>query len=71
MALVSLTPKVRFGISVLGGGLMSGYVTAGLTNTVSMGMNASAEVSGDGSTSAGFCYWADYLYSLFLRADIS
>lgn len=50
---------------------MSGYVTAGVDNTLSMGVNASASVSGDGSSGAGFCYWADYIYSVFVRADAS
>jgi hypothetical protein len=69
--LVTLTPEVKFGISVLGGQLMSGYVTAGVDNTISLGMSASASASVDGSVSAGFCYWADYVYSVFVRADIS
>lgn len=50
---------------------MSGYVTAGVDNTVSLGINASASVSYDGTTSAGFCYWADYIYSFFVSADVS
>ncbi|KAL3703111.1 hypothetical protein TMatcc_010299 [Talaromyces marneffei ATCC 18224] len=68
---LTLTPQVKFGISVLGGSLMSGYVTAGVDNTVSLGINASASVSYDGTTSAGFCYWADYIYSFFVSADVS
>ncbi|PYH81931.1 hypothetical protein BO82DRAFT_414323 [Aspergillus uvarum CBS 121591] len=67
---LSLTPEVRFGISVLGGDLMSGYVTAGLNNTINLGISAEASYSG-GTSSAGFCYWADYVYSLFIRADMS
>ncbi|KAJ5666169.1 uncharacterized protein N7477_008617 [Penicillium maclennaniae] len=68
---VTLTPEVRFGISVLGGDLMSGYVTAGIANTIKLGINATASVSGDGSTSAGFCYWADFVYSIFIQANAS
>ncbi|GLA58752.1 hypothetical protein AtubIFM54640_008854 [Aspergillus tubingensis] len=68
---LSLTPEVKFGISVLGGNLMSGYVTAGMTNTIQLGVNASASISGDGSTSAGFCYWADFIYSIFIEAETS
>ncbi|KAJ5650264.1 uncharacterized protein N7484_003987 [Penicillium longicatenatum] len=68
---LSLTPEVRFGISVLGGDLMSGYVTAGITNTIKLGVNATASVSVDGSTSAGFCYWADFVYSIFIQANAS
>ncbi|KAJ5907344.1 hypothetical protein N7495_000026 [Penicillium taxi] len=49
---MSLTPEVRFGISVLGGDLMSGYVTAGLNNTIRMGISAQASYS-NGTTSAG------------------
>ncbi|PYI35208.1 hypothetical protein BP00DRAFT_412436 [Aspergillus indologenus CBS 114.80] len=60
----------RFGISVLGGDLMSSYVTAGLNNTINLGISAEASYSG-GTSSAGFCYWADYVYSLFIRADMS
>ncbi|KAJ5918124.1 hypothetical protein N7454_010499 [Penicillium verhagenii] len=67
---LSLTPEVRFGISVLGGDLMSGYVTAGLNNTIELGISAQASYS-EGTTSAGFCYWADYVYSLFIKADMS
>ncbi|RDH30342.1 hypothetical protein BDQ94DRAFT_161391 [Aspergillus welwitschiae] len=67
---LSLTPEVRFGVSVLGGDLMSGYVTAGISNTINLGISAEASYSGDGA-SAGFCYWADYVYSIFLRADMS
>ncbi|KAL7651280.1 hypothetical protein ACMYSQ_011013 [Aspergillus niger] len=68
---LSLTPEVKFGISVLGGDLMSGYVTAGMTNTIQLGVNAKASISGDGSTSAGFCYWADFIYSIFIQAETS
>ncbi|RMJ27114.1 Glycosyl hydrolases family 18 [Aspergillus sp. HF37] len=68
---LTLTPKVKFGVSVLGGNLMSGYVTAGVANTVSLGVSASASTSSDESASADFCYWADYVYSVFLRADMS
>jgi hypothetical protein len=68
---VTLTPKVKFGVSVLGGDLMSGYVTAGIKNTISMGITASATAALDGSASAEFCYWADYVYSIFLSADMS
>ncbi|KAJ5712178.1 hypothetical protein N7488_006334 [Penicillium malachiteum] len=68
---LTLTPEVRFGISVLGGQLMSGYVTAGVTNVVTLGVNASATVDMNGAASAGFCYWADYEYKIFLRADMS
>lgn len=50
---------------------MSGQVTAGVANTVSLGINASTSVSQDGSASAGFCYWADFVYEIFLRADMS
>ncbi|GLA42688.1 hypothetical protein AnigIFM63309_011235 [Aspergillus niger] len=67
---LTLTPEVRFGVSVLGGDLMSGYVTAGISNTINLGISAEASYSGDG-TSAGFCYWADYVYSIFLRADMT
>ncbi|OBT62696.1 hypothetical protein VE03_07107 [Pseudogymnoascus sp. 23342-1-I1] len=59
-----LTPEVKFGISILGGKLMEGYVTAGVTNTVTMGISAS-------TTTADVCYWADYTYSVFLNADLS
>ncbi|KAJ5653046.1 hypothetical protein N7490_000049 [Penicillium lividum] len=68
---VTLTPKVRFGISVLRGDLISGYVTAGIANTIKLGLNATASVSGDGSTSAGFCYWADFVYSIFIQVNTS
>lgn len=67
---MSLTPEARFGISVLGGTLMSGYVTAGLKNTISVGFNATASASSDGSASAGFCYWADFIYDLYVKADM-
>jgi hypothetical protein len=50
---------------------MTGQVTAGISNTVSLGINATASVSGDASGSAGYCYWADYVYTIFLRADMS
>lgn len=49
---------------------MSGYVTAGISNTINLGISAEASYSGD-EASAGFCYWADYVYSIFLRADMS
>ncbi|KAJ5705359.1 hypothetical protein N7536_001048 [Penicillium majusculum] len=68
---LTLTPEVRFGISVLGGDLMSGQVTAGIDNTISMGINATAHVDKDGNTGAGFCYWADFVYTIFLRADMN
>ncbi|KAJ5204380.1 bacteriodes thetaiotaomicron symbiotic chitinase, partial [Penicillium cinerascens] len=68
---LTLTPQVKFGISVLGGDLMSGYVTTAVDNIVSLGVNASASVSYDGTSSAGFCYWADYIYSFFVSADVS
>jgi len=58
----NLTPKVRFGISVLGGKLSGGFVTAGVENTISVGF--------DSSSTTGFCYWADYLYSLFVQAEV-
>ncbi|KAL4954842.1 hypothetical protein BDW69DRAFT_193734 [Aspergillus filifer] len=58
---LTLTPQVKFGISVLGGKLMDGYVTAGVENTVSLSSGSSAE----------FCYWADYDYSVFLQANAS
>ncbi|KAJ5658730.1 CAZyme family GH18, partial [Penicillium longicatenatum] len=67
---LGLTPKVKFGISVLGGNLMDGYVTAGVSNTVSLGVSATASTGLQGSA-AEFCYWADYIYSLFLQADVS
>ncbi|KAK9413532.1 hypothetical protein SUNI508_11854 [Seiridium unicorne] len=66
-----LTPEVKFGISVLGGQLMEGYVKAGITNTIEMGISASASTSTSGDSSAEFCYWADYSYRLFIAADIS
>jgi hypothetical protein len=50
---------------------MSGYVTAGVDNTVSLGVSASVSASSDGDASAGFCYWADYDYSVFIRAEVS
>lgn len=50
---------------------MEGYVTAGLTNTVEMGVSATASASTSGDSSAEFCYWADYTYKLFISADIS
>lgn len=62
---------MKFGISVLGGDLMDGQVTAGVTNTISMGISANASVSADGTASAGYCYWADYVYNVFLRAEMS
>jgi hypothetical protein len=62
---------VKFGISVLGDTLMSGYVTAGVANTITLGLSASATASSTGEASAGFCYWADYVYSVFLSADVS
>ncbi|KAL4924010.1 uncharacterized protein BDV17DRAFT_295821 [Aspergillus undulatus] len=68
---LTLTPEVKFGMSVLGGSLMSGYVTAGVDNTISLGVSATASASGDGSAGIGFCYWADYVYSVFIRADVS
>jgi hypothetical protein len=43
---------------------MSGYVTAGVTNTVTLGVSAS-------TTTADVCYWADYEYSVFLDANVS
>jgi hypothetical protein len=49
---------------------MSGQVTAGIDNTISMGINATAHVDKDGKTGAGFCYWADFVYTIFLRADM-
>lgn len=58
----NLTPKVRFGISVLGGKLSGGFVTAGVENIISVGF--------DSSSTTGFCYWADYLYSLFVQAEV-
>ncbi|KUI70319.1 Chitotriosidase-1 [Cytospora mali] len=68
---LTLTPQVKFGISVLSGSLMEGYVTAGVTNTVSLGVNATASANIDGELQAGYCYWADYVYSVFLSADVS
>ena len=68
---MTLTPQVKFGISVLGGSLMEGYVTAGLSNTVSLGVSATASADIGGDLEAGFCYWADYDYSVFLSADVS
>ncbi|KAJ8130004.1 hypothetical protein O1611_g3626 [Lasiodiplodia mahajangana] len=62
-----MTPQVRFGITVLAGQLMEGTVKAGVTNTFTLGFSASASSSGN----AEFCYWADYLYSLFVGADVS
>ncbi|OKL57184.1 hypothetical protein UA08_07332 [Talaromyces atroroseus] len=53
------------------GDLMSGYVTAGLTNTLTFGVSANATASLDSSLTAGFCYWADYVHSIFVRADMS
>lgn len=43
---------------------MSGYVTAGVTNTVTLGLSAS-------TTTQDVCYWADYQYSVFINADVS
>ncbi|KAH6655949.1 hypothetical protein BKA67DRAFT_675964 [Truncatella angustata] len=68
---LSLTPEVKFGISVLGGTLMEGYVTAGVTNTIEMGVSASTSASTSGDVSAEFCYWADYTYKMFISADVS
>ena len=59
---LNLTPKVRFGISVLGGKLSGGFVTAGVENTMSIGFES--------SSNTGFCYWADYLYNLFVQAEV-
>lgn len=50
---------------------MEGYVTAGLTNTIEMGVSASSSASTSGDVSAEFCYWADYTYKMFIAADIS
>lgn len=55
---VSLTPKVRFSISVLRGNLISGNITAGITNTIQLGVSASSSITGNSLTSTGFCYWA-------------
>ncbi|KAJ5344046.1 CAZyme family GH18 [Penicillium brevicompactum] len=68
---LTLTPEVKFGISVLNGKLMEGYVTAGVENTVSLGVSASASTGLSSGSSAEFCYWADYDYSVFLQADAS
>ncbi|KUI54694.1 hypothetical protein VP1G_02085 [Cytospora mali] len=68
---LTLTPQVKFGNSVLRGALMEGYVTAGVTNTVSLGVNATASANIDGELQARYCYWADYVYSVFLSADVS
>ncbi|OJJ36372.1 hypothetical protein ASPWEDRAFT_108842 [Aspergillus wentii DTO 134E9] len=68
---MNLTPKVRFGISVLGGKLSGGFVTAGVENTISVGFDSSTTTStSSGSSSDSFCYWADYLYSLFVQAEV-
>ncbi|KAJ5672187.1 hypothetical protein N7507_001314 [Penicillium longicatenatum] len=48
-----------------------GNLASGITNTIKLGVNATASVSGDGSTSAGFCYWADFVYSIFIQANAS
>ena len=50
---------------------MKGQVTAGVTNTISLGISADASVDKDGNASAGFCYWADYVYNVFLSAEMS
>ncbi|KAL4976408.1 glycosyl hydrolases family 18-domain-containing protein [Aspergillus desertorum] len=68
---LTLTPQVKFGISVLGGKLMDGYLTAGVENTVSLGVSASASTGLSSGSSAEFCYWADYDYSVFLQANAS
>jgi hypothetical protein len=68
---VTITPQVKFGISVLGGTLMEGYVTTGVSNIFEMGISASASTSISGDSTAEFCYWADYYYSLFISADVS
>lgn len=68
---LTLTPQVKFGISVLGGRLMDGHVTAGVENTISLGVSAEASTSISSGSSAEFCYWADYDYSVFLQADAS
>lgn len=68
---MTLTPQVKFGISVLGDALMSGYVTAGVANTITLGLSAGASVSSTTGATAEFCYWADYVYSVFLSADVS
>lgn len=68
---LTLTPQVKFGISVLSGKLMEGYVTAGVENTLSLGVSASASTGLSSGSSAGFCYWADYDYSVFLQANAS
>ena len=48
---------------------MSGYVAAGINNTLTLGVSAEASASSDGTTNAGFCYWADYVYSIFVSAE--
>ncbi|KAJ5094625.1 CAZyme family GH18, partial [Penicillium angulare] len=68
---LTLTPQVKFGISVLNGKLMDGHLTAGVENTISLGVSASASTGLSSGSSAEFCYWADYDYSVFLQANAS
>ena len=49
---------------------MSGYVTAGMSNTITLGLSAGGTI-GTTEATAEFCYWADYVYSVFLSADVS
>lgn len=49
---------------------MNGYVTAGVSNTITLGLSAGAAIDTTEAT-AEFCYWADYIYSVFLSADVS
>lgn len=62
---------MKFGISVLGGKLMDGHVTAGVENNHQFGVSAEASTSILNGSSTEFCYWADYNYSLFLQTAAS
>ncbi|KAF3172085.1 hypothetical protein TWF106_000530 [Orbilia oligospora] len=69
---LTVTPSLSFGIEALGGKLMKGDVILGVDNTIDLGVSAAGSADAvSGGAGAAFCIWADYIYRVFVEAEVS
>ncbi|KAF3941633.1 hypothetical protein ABW19_dt0210410 [Dactylella cylindrospora] len=69
---LTVTPTLSFGIEALGGKLMKGDVILGVDNTIDLGVSAAGSADAvEGGAGAAFCIWADYIYRVFVEAEVS
>ncbi|KAF3935447.1 hypothetical protein ABW20_dc0106965 [Dactylellina cionopaga] len=69
---LTITPTLSFGVEALGGKLMKGDIILGVDNTIDLGVSAAGSADAiEGGAGAAFCIWADYVYRVFVDAEVS